>query len=426
MKVCIKTLGCKVNLYESEMIKEKFIDNNYEITEDEKISDIIIINTCSVTNTADNKSKKIIRSSRRENPKSIIVVCGCSSENNKEEFNDLGIDILIGSKDKSKIVNLVKEYIDNKKKIIKFYDLKSLDFEDMYIKKFNSKTRAFVKIQDGCDNYCSYCVIPFLRGNIRFKEFSKVIEEVNELVSFGHKEIVLTGIHTGSYGRGLKYDLTDLIQELIKINDLKRIRISSIEITEISDKFINLLKNNNKVCHHLHIPLQSGCDKILKLMNRKYSKEEYKNIIDKIREHIPDINITTDIIVGFPNETDSDFEETIKFAKEMLFGKIHVFPYSIRNKTIASKMDNQVPNNIKKERSRKLIEISNELECLYYNKFINKTLNILIEEVNDNKVNGFSSNYIKVLINKKLDYNKIYKVKIVKVNKQYVEGKLVE
>ena len=291
MKACVINLGCKVNAYEVEYIKEKFTEIGYSIVNLNDNPDVIVINTCTVTNQADSKSSKMIRLARKTNPNSILVICGCSSENHKEFIVDVDIDILIGNSRKSKIVELENEYKKNKKKIVLFDDMNKISFEDMKINNFGNKTRAFVKIQDGCNNFCSYCIIPYMRGNIRSKCKTIAVNEIKELVNNGYQEIVLTGIHTGSYGTGLNYDLTDLIHEISKLERLKRIRISSIEITELNDKFLNELKNNNKICNHLHIPIQSGCNNILKLMNRKYTIEEYKNIINKIRNIRPEINI---------------------------------------------------------------------------------------------------------------------------------------
>ncbi len=405
MKVCVLTLGCKVNLYESEVIKEEFISHHYDIVNLEDNPDIIVINTCSVTNQSDSKSKKIIRKAKKISPDSIIVVCGCFAENHQQDIKDLNIDILVGNKDKTKIIDLVQEYYQYNEPIIKFYDLKNSAFEDMKINNFEGRTRGFVKIQDGCNNYCSYCIIPFLRGSIRHKDINAAYEEIKELVNKGYKEIVLTGINTGSYGTETNYNLTTLIKKISQLNNLKRIRISSIEITEINNDFLNELKINPKICNHLHIPLQSGEDSVLKMMNRKYDIKNYKEIINKIRMIRPDINITTDVIVGFPTETEENFKETIKNIKEINFGKIHVFPYSKRDGTAAAKMKDLVPSIEKKNRVKELLNLSLELENNYYLKFLNKKLEVLIEEVNDNHSIGYTSNYIKVIINKKLKQN---------------------
>lgn len=417
----IITLGCKVNLYESEIMQEKLLNNGFILANDEH-SDIIIINTCSVTNVADNKSKKLIRSARRDNKDAIIVVCGCMAQNKQEEIKDLGIDILIGNKDKSKIVELLREYLKSKEPIIRFYNAKRLEFENMQVDKFNSHTRAFMKIQDGCNNYCTYCIIPYVRGSIRSKDFTSAIEEAKMLTKNGHKEIVLTGINTGAYGKEFGKDLVDLITEMSKISGLERIRISSIEITEINEKFLHMLKTNNKVCNHLHIPLQSGSERILKLMGRKYTKKEFLDKIDKIREVRKDINITTDVIVGFPSETEKDFKECLEFCKLLKFGKIHVFPYSKREGTKAAEMKEQLNNGLKKERARTLIALSDKMEEEYNKKFINQKLSVLIETNKEGISTGLTSNYLKVLISDNLEVNRNYEVLIKEAEKDSVMG----
>lgn len=408
----IITLGCKVNAYESEIMKELLIKAGYK--EENAKPEVVIINTCSVTNMADSKSRKMVRRYKRENPDTILIVCGCSTQNNKEEYEKMDIDILLGNKDKSKIVTLINNYKNNHEKYFKFYDDRDLEFEDMNVDKFSSHTRAFVKIQDGCNNFCSYCIIPYVRGNIRSKDFTKTLEEIKRLVDNGHKEIVLTGIHTGSYGYGLNYDLSDLLSEMAKIEGLERIRISSIEVTELNDKFLEELKNNKKICNHMHIPLQAGSDEILKKMNRKYNLDYFFNKINEIRNIRPDISITTDVIVGHPYETNELFEKTIDTCKKLKFAKIHVFPYSKRDGTASSRMPNQVDEHEKKLRSHKLIEVSNELESNYNNKFIGKKLDVLIEEVNNNIAIGHTSNYLRVELNGDYQKNRIYNVEIKK------------
>lgn len=407
MKFNIVTFGCKVNQYESNMMKERMLSSNFFYVENISEANIIVVNTCSVTNVADKKCLKMIRRIKREYPNSILVVAGCSSQNKQEIYENLDIDILIGNKDKSKIDILLKEYIKTHKRYVKFYNDRKLDFEDMLISDYNH-IRAFIKIEDGCDNFCSYCIIPYVRGSVRSKNFETVIKEAKLLTQKGHKEIVLTGIHTGHYMDN-GYDLTDLINELSKIEDLLRIRISSIEITELNDKFLNMLSTNKKVCDHLHIPLQAGSDEILKKMNRKYDLKYYEEKIKKIRMIRPDISITTDIIVGFPYETDKLFNETLEFSRKINFSKIHVFPYSIRLGTSAANMPNQVDESIKKERVKKLMDLSETMEKEYYNKFVGKELDILVEECDNNVSIGHSSNYLMIRLNEKLEVGQIYK-----------------
>ncbi len=422
MKFNIITLGCKVNAYESEIIKENMLKNNFVESNLEQ-ADIVIINTCSVTNVADNKSKKHVRQAKRLNK--IVVVCGCSSENKQIEYQNMGIDILIGNKDKSNIHEKIKEFLIKKERIIQFYTEPNWEFEDMEVQKFSSHTRAFVKIQDGCNNFCSYCIIPYVRKNIRSKNFKKAIEEIKTLVQNGHQEIVLTGIHTGSYKTIENYDLADLIKEISKIKELKRIRISSIEITELNDKILNEIQRNSKVVNHLHIPLQAGSDEILKKMNRKYDLDYFQRKIEKLKKIKEDLSITTDIIVGHPYETDELFLQTIATCQKFQFSKIHVFPYSNREGTASSRMPMQVENSVKKERSHKLNEISKELEKNFYLAHLNTSLEVLIEEVFENYSIGFTSNYIKIKVEMPLFKNQFYKVKTIKYEENYLIGEVI-
>lgn len=417
MKCTVLTLGCKVNTYESEYIKEKFKEKGFEIVDLNNNPDVIVINTCTVTNQSDSKSRKMIRLAKKTNKNAIIVVCGCASEQHKENIVDTEIDILIGNYYKSKIVDFVLEYKESHKKINTFVDMNNVLFENMKINNFLDKTRAFVKIQDGCNNFCSYCIIPYVRGSIRSKDISVAYEEIKSLVDNGYQEIVLTGIHTGSYGTNENFDLVDLIKKISTLDNLKRIRISSIEITELNDKFLNELKSNLKIVNHLHIPIQSGSNKILKLMNRKYDKEYFIKKVECIRNVRPDMNFTTDLIVGFPTETDEDFYETVETLKKVKFSKIHTFPYSIRNNTPAALME-QVNDFVKKDRVHTILELSNELEDKYYNKFINRSIDVLVEEVKDGCSYGHTDNFIKVIIEDELKQNAIYRVKII----SYVNG----
>ena len=411
MKYYIYTLGCKVNNYESEYIKSLLDKEGFIFNEENP--DIVLINTCTVTNNSDKKSKKMIKRFRRVFPNAIIVAMGCYIQ--YVNGNEVDADIIIGNKDKSKVVSYIKEYFKDKNKIIKIYDMNKSDFEDMEIEKYTTHTRAFVKIEDGCNNFCSYCIIPYVRGRVRSKEFNKVIEEVKRLVINGHKEIVLTGIHTGQYYSNGKA-LYDLLKELVKIEKLERLRISSIEVVEINDDIINLIKNEEKLVSHLHIPLQSGSDKILKLMNRRYDKKYFKEKIDKIRDARKDISITTDLIVGFNGESESEFIESYEFCKEIGFSKIHVFPYSKRDGTASCKISDEVSEKAKKIRVNKFLELSNILENEYKCKFMGKKLKVLVEEVKDNFAYGYTSNYIRVKLPACYKHNEIFEVKLTKEN----------
>lgn len=346
MKVNIYTLGCKVNFYESNLMKEKLIDAGYTYT-DMDDSDIVIINTCSVTNTADNKSLKAARHAAGLG-KNVIVV-GCSSQNKEEAYEKIdGVNVILGNKGKSDIVSYIQKYFDKNERIIGVSDIQKVPFEEMKVNNFD-KTRAFVKIQDGCNNYCSYCIIPYLRGDVRSKKSDDVINEVKSLIESGHKEIVLTGIHTGHYGSDINESFAGLLKKLVKIDGLLRLRISSVEITELNDEFLDVLKNSQVLVDHIHIPLQSGSNTVLKRMNRKYDKDYFINKIDTIRSIRPDISITTDLIVGFPGETEDEFNETIDTLNIIKFSKIHVFPYSRRKGTPADLMDNQIDEKVKKK-----------------------------------------------------------------------------
>ncbi len=410
MKVGIYTLGCKVNTYESEFIISLFKNRGYEICDFDDDPDIYIINTCTVTNNSDRKDRKIINSVR--NKDACIVVCGCFVESAKD-YDYTGIDVVIGNYNKSNIVDYVEEYLKTKKQIIVKDNIMTVPFEDMEIDHLESRTRAFVKIQDGCENYCAYCVIPFVRGRCISKDKDKVIKEITCLVKNGYKEIVLTGIHTGSYGIDLGIKFSDLIEEILNIPGLERLRISSIEITELDDKFFKLLENE-KLCNHLHVPLQSGSSNVLKLMNRKYIKEEYKKQIEKIRKARPGISITTDVIVGFPQETEDDFKECLDFCKEINFAKIHVFPYSKRDGTKAARMSGHIDGITKKERARKLLKLSEELESNYYNDNIGKKERILIETEKDGYYYGHTSNYLYLKVKGNYKENEIYDIEVEK------------
>lgn len=395
MKFYIYTLGCKVNSYESRIMTEDLINAGYVEEKDNSIpADIYIINTCSVTNTADSKSLKLIRQAIKKNKDAIIVVCGCLAQAKPETVNIEGVDIVIGNKNKSKVSEYINEYVKNKNKKTDIYDISNVEFETMQLNNFD-KTRAFIKIQDGCNNFCAYCIIPYTRGSVRSKPREDILNEIDHLTLNGHKEIVLTGIHTGNYGSEFdNYDFADLLNEIVKIKKLSRIRISSIEITELNDRVLEIIKDNNVLVDHLHIPLQSGSDEILKLMNRKYDTKYFIEKINKIRKIRPDISITTDVIVGFPNETDKNFNETIETIKKVDFSKLHVFPYSKREGTKAATMEGQVKEEIKKQRVMELLKLSKELENKYMNKFIGKTLTFIPEVYKDGYLIGHTGNYL--------------------------------
>ena len=416
MTFYIYTLGCKVNTYESNVMKDNLINNGYKLgTKDN--SDIYIINTCTVTNTSDNKSLKMIRQVINNHKNSIIIAVGCMPQVNSELLDNLDVNIILGNSGKSKIVEYIEEYKKNGKKIIDIENIMNKEFENMYLNNFD-KTRAYVKIEDGCENYCTYCIIPYARGKVRSKEPRVVIDEIKNLIKDGHKEIVLTGIHTGHYGSDLNgFNFSDLLKEIEKIEGLERLRISSIEITELDDEFLNVLKTSKILVDHMHIPLQSGSNEILKLMNRKYDKEYFIDKINKIRNIRPDISITTDIIVGFPGETEELFNETIDTINRIKFSKIHVFPFSLRKNTKAEDLPNHINNNVKKERVKVLLNLSKELEIKYANKFIGKYVEFLPEIKKDGYKIGHTGNYLLIKTNSSNN-----KVKIKRIDYPYCIG----
>lgn len=425
MRVGICSLGCKVNIYESEYVESLLKNHGYEIVSFEDIADIYIINTCSVTNESDRKSRKMIHQAKRRNEQAIVVVMGCYSQVKSEEID---ADIVLGNKDKSRIVEYIEEYLENHQTIKKIYDLRTTDgFEAMSITNFDNHTRAFVKIQDGCNAFCSYCIIPYTRGKIRSKAFHDVVAEVTKLVENGYQEIVLTGIHTGKYGMDLEnMNLEKLLRRLVEIPGIYRIRLSSIEIHEITDGIMDLIASSKVIARHLHIPLQSGSNLILKLMNRRYDLQYFKEQIYKIREIDEDISITTDLIVGFPGETDEDFGETMDTLKEIGFTKIHTFPYSAREGTVASKMKDQIDGVTKKNRVKQVLQLSLEQERKFYQKYIGKVLEGLTEVHRDGKIVVLTSNYISVLVDGNYQNNQVVSVLIEDVDEDNkVYGKII-
>lgn len=423
MKVAIQSLGCKVNLYESEYITDQFQKTGYEIVPFQEIADVYIINTCSVTNTSDVKSRKVIHQAIRRNPDACIVAIGCFIEANHDYHED-GVDILLGNANKSKVLEYVERYWQTKQKANYFVTPIPEKFDDMTMSTFLGRTRAFIKIQDGCENFCSYCIIPYVRGKCRSKNFQTVLEEIQNYVQHGYKEVVLTGIHTGNYGVDLGTDFAALLREIVKINGLVRLRISSIEITELTDEVLQIIRDNDVIVDHLHIPLQAGSDKILRLMNRKYDLAYFKQKMEQIREIRPDISLTTDIIVGFPSETEEDFQDTLSFVREVQFSKVHVFPYSRRSGTVAADMAEQVPGDVKKDRVRRLLALSKELETEYMKKFIGKTLPVLMEVNRTDYSLGHTSNYLLVKVPGEYQSEDLVDVTITDVSYPYCLGEV--
>lgn len=402
-KVAFYTLGCKVNQYESAAMAELFKERGYEIVDFESPADIYVINTCDVTNESARKSRQMIRKASRINPHARVAVAGCYAQLESGEISRIpGVDVIVGTKDRRRIVDLLEESIKKRGQIVAVEDIsKERSFEEIALKGFSHRTRAFLKIQEGCNMFCSYCIIPYARGPVRSREAESIIKEAQKLAQEGFKEIVLAGIHLGLYGHdflGKRPSLLEIITRLSEIDGIRRIRLSSIEAMELTDEYIEGLSKLQNFCHHFHIPLQSGCDTVLKRMNRRYSTAQFKDIVERIRSRMPDVSITTDVIVGFPGETPKEFDETFNFIQDVGFARLHVFPFSPREGTPAAKMPDPVKKSIKEKRSRKLIGLSGELEKNFRQKFLGERAEVLFEEKMDNNIyEGFTGNYMKVL-----------------------------
>jgi threonylcarbamoyladenosine tRNA methylthiotransferase MtaB len=430
-KVAFYTLGCKVNQYETEAMSELFKKENYDVVGSEDYADVYVINTCTVTHMSDRKSRQYIRRVKRTNPDSIIAVVGCYSQVSPEEIIDIEeVNLVMGTNDRNKIVEVI-ENISVADKLSTVDDImKVRQFEEMQITETHGRTRAFLKIQEGCDRFCSYCIIPYARGPIRSRQIDNIVNEVCELADKGYKEVVLTGIHVASYGRDLKEQnltILNVINEINKIEGIERIRLSSVEPLLMTDEFIKEMASMPKVCPHYHLSLQSGSDETLNRMNRKYTTTQYKDIVEKLREIIPNVAITTDIIVGFPGETNEEFQTTYDFLKEIELAQMHVFKYSPRKGTPAATMENQIDPQIKQLRSEKLISLSKSNFEKFASKFIDKTLPVLFEKKIDEKhYEGLTPNYIRVVVKSDFDIEgKILNVKITKSKDEYIEGNLI-
>ena len=410
--------GCKVNQYETNAMAEQFIDNNYEIVNFEEFADVYIINTCTVTNMSDRKSRQIIRRAKQINPNSILVATGCYAQTAKEELEKItDIDLIVGNTEKKDIVKIVEEYRDNKnRERVKMSDInKQKEFVDFGSVTYTEKTRAVIKVQDGCNNFCSYCIIPYAKGRVRSRKLESVVKEITEIAAKGIKEVVITGIHVASYG--IDFDnntrLIDLLEAIQKIDGIKRIRLGSLEPNIITEEFVNRLKKVTKMCDHFHLSLQSGCDETLKRMNRKYTAETFEKEVNLLRKTFPDVALTTDVIVGFPGETEEEFNETYKYLSKIRFTKLHVFKYSPRKGTVAAKMKNQIDSTVKEKRSHKLIELSNECEIEFLDRYVGKELKVLFEKQDGEYIKGHTTNYLVVKAKETELENQIKDVKIV-------------
>ena len=433
-KVAFITLGCKVNQYETNAMIQKFIEQGYNIVEHTKKADIYIINTCTVTNMSDRKSRQMLRRVKDLNPHAIVVACGCYAQIAKEELKKIEeIDLILGNNEKKEIVKYIEKYIDEKKQIQSTEDvMQTREFVDFGNVTYTEKTRAVIKVQDGCDRFCSYCIIPYARGRVRSRRPESVISEIKNIAKKGIKEVVITGIHVASYGKDFKedYRLINLLEEINKIDGIERIRLGSIEPLLIDEEFILRLTKLEKICHHFHLSLQSGCDETLKRMNRRYTTKQFGKIVNLLRENYNDVILTTDIIVGFPGETEEEFNKTYEFLKKIKFYKMHVFKYSKRKGTKADSMPMQINGNIKEIRSQKLIELSDKNEKEYNKIYIGKDVEVLFEERKDGFYKGHTKNYILVYLpeedipnNLKIE-NKVINVKCKKIENNFIVATL--
>ena len=411
--VSFYTLGCKVNQYETNAMEQQFIKNNYEIVENTQKADIYVINTCTVTNMAERKSRQMLRRVKEINPSAVLVVCGCYAQVAKNELEQIPeIDIILGINEKNEIVQIVENYMekmaeqDKKSQEAEIDDVsKQKEFLDFGDVTYTEKNRAVVKVQDGCNMFCSYCIIPYARGRIRSRKIESVVSEIEKIAKEKIKEVVITGIHVASYGKDFdnentskKIRLIDLLEAINKIDGIDRIRLSSLEPTIVDEEFATRLSKLDKICDHFHLSLQSGCDETLKRMNRKYTTQIYRDAVATLRKYYPEASFTTDVIVGFPGETDEEFVKTYEFLKEIDFYRLHVFKYSPRRGTVAEKMPNQIDGNKKEERSNKLIELSNNTENKHNKNYIDKTVKVLFEEFEDGFFKGHTTNYMMVKV----------------------------
>ncbi|CAG7840080.1 RNA modification enzyme MiaB [Clostridium novyi B str. ATCC 27606] len=434
MKVAFATLGCRVNVYESEAMAEKFLKSGYEVVQFDEVADVYVINTCTVTNMSDKKSRQMISRAKRKNPESIIAAVGCYTQIAPDKVKEIGdVDVILGTRNKGDIVYWVNRAKEEDKTIVEVNDvLKNKKFEELNIEDYQDKTRAFLKIQDGCNNFCSYCLIPFARGAVCSKDPETIIDEVKKLSEHGFKEIILSGIDIASYGVDLQGDwnLLRVLKSIDEIEGINRVRIGSIGPEFFNEDIIKEIGSLKKLCPHFHLSLQSGCNSTLKRMNRKYTTEEFKNIVVLLRKYVKDISITTDIIVGFPGETKEEFEETYNYLKEIKLSKMHIFKYSPRTGTRAEKMENQVDGKIKEERSKVLLLLNEKNEKDFMNKFIDKDMKILYEQKCSDKeeyYEGYTPNYIKVIAKSKDDISgKILNTKLMETREEYTIGKIIQ
>lgn len=433
-KVSFITLGCKVNQYDSDAMRTLFVRNGYTAVGEDEPADVYVVNTCSVTSIGDRKSRQMIRRIRRAHPDSVIAVAGCYAQLAPEVFEKMGdVDVIVGLQNRTHIVDYVEEAMHrtDKKPLNQTVDIMKVDrFENMEVDvEGEVRTRAFIKVQEGCDNYCTFCIIPYARGRLKSRLQKDAVDEIRRLVSKGYREVVLTGIHLGNYGKDLHdgTSLASLVAELVKIPDLLRIRLGSIESVELSEELISIIQNEPKVCRHLHLPLQAGSDAVLKGMNRHYRLPQFKKLINELRDKVPGIALTTDLIVGFPGETEENFQETLDTLREIRFSAIHVFPYSRRIGTPAASYPNQISNEVKKDRVHRVQEVEKEIALEYRKQFMGKVVHVLAEEIKDGYYEGLTDEYVRVSIrDSHIERGHLYPVKIDTITDTGMTGTVVK
>jgi len=429
-KAAFYTLGCKVNQYETEAMSELFINRGYEIVDFTEFADVYVVNTCSVTAMSDRKSRQMIRRAKKKNPSAVVIATGCYAQVAPDEVLKIeDVNLIIGTNDRNKIVDVAESITPEDKFSLVSDILKNHTFEEMKISDYKHMTRAYIKIQEGCNQFCSYCIIPYARGPIRSRKPEDVINEVERLTADGFSEIILVGIHIASYGLDIKTtSLADIILKVNNIPGVKRIRLSSIEPMTLNREFIEKIKNADKLCDHFHLSLQSGCDNTLKRMNRRYTAAEYAEIVSAIRENFPDAAITTDIMVGFPGETDREFEESAEFARKIKFADMHIFQYSIRPGTPAAEYPNQLSPQIKEQRSKILEEIRKKNTDEFLQSIVGQTVEVLFEQAVKDKpgyIEGKTTNYINVYVKSDEDLSFRYRnVTIDKIEDGIAYGKM--
>ncbi len=420
--VAFITLGCKVNQYETNAMSQKLIEEGYKIVEHTQKADIYIINTCTVTNMSDRKSRQMIRRAKEINPEAIIIAVGCYVQVAKKEIEKIKeIDLALGNEEKVDIVKYCNEIIQKNKKEEIADVMQSRKFAEFGETSYTEKTRAVIKVQDGCDRFCSYCIIPYARGRVRSREPEHIIKEIKQIANEGIKEVVITGIHIASYGKDFKkdYKLIDLLEEINKIDGIERIRLGSIEPLLITEEFVQRLVKLEKICEQFHLSLQSGCDETLKRMNRRYTTQQFEEIVKRLRKAYDNVNLTTDIIVGFPGETEEEFAKTYKFLEKIKFYKMHIFKYSPRKGTRAEQMPQQIEPQLKEERSKKLIELSDKNEKEYNSEYVGKRVEVLWEEQKNEIYKGHTKNYVLVEMKAKPSENKENVIESVQISQAY-------